>query len=136
MSRVFALFTIASLILGCSGAPSVALRPIPSPSRTYTVTPSINTSTKDRTRYLCVAFDVTDNSGATVGHVQTGASDGMRWALGWHDDGTIVLYSSDIGTYAWKLDANGRLSEAALPISDELRMTGKQLVLQKYQQRK
>ena len=136
MSRVFPLFAFASLILGCSGAPSVALRPIPSPSRTYHVTPSINTSTKDKSRYLCVAFDVTDNSGATVAHVQTAASDGMRWALGWHDDDTIVLSSSDIGTYAWNLDRNGRLSEAAHPISDELQMTGKQLVLQKYEQLK
>jgi hypothetical protein len=41
-----------------------------------------------------------------VGTIDTRASDTMKWAIGCYDDRTIVLESSDIGTYAWRHDGD------------------------------
>jgi hypothetical protein len=42
---------------------------------------------------------------SVVGTIDTRA-DTMKWAIGWYDDRTIVLDSSDIGTYAWRYDGD------------------------------
>jgi len=46
---------------------------------------------------------VSKSDGTPVAEVNTGASNNMKWATGWVDESTIVLYSSDIGTYAYQI---------------------------------
>ena len=97
-----------------------------------TLTVSVNQSKADPTKYLCVAFDVHDKSGGLLHAVQSNASDTSKWAIGWFDDATIVLYSSDIGTYAWQLSDDGTISQLAHPLPAELNDYGGRIKAAKY----
>ena len=97
-----------------------------------TLTPSVNQSKADPTKYLCVAFDIHDKSGGLLHSIQSSASDIQKWSIGWFDDVTIVLYSSDIGTYAWKLADDGTISELPHPLPAELQTHGDRIKAAKY----
>ncbi len=43
----------------------------------------------------------------------------MKWSFRWHDDETVVLSSSDIGTRAWRI-VDGNANEFPLPLPPEL----------------
>ena len=128
---ILALVMFTSCDAPFGSAPS-ALKPIASPSGTMTLTPSVNQSKADATKYLCVEFDIHDKSNKLLYHVQSGASDIQKWAIGWFDDSTIVLYSSDIGTYAWKIAGDGSISKMAHPLPAELNEYGDQIKASKY----
>ena len=74
---------------------------------------------------------MTDANDAVVGQVQTSASDRMKWAVGWFDDSTIVLDSSDIGSRAWKVNEDQSISEIET-LSPELTEFGKAQMAEKY----
>ncbi|MEO8698481.1 MAG: hypothetical protein ABI867_00525 [Kofleriaceae bacterium] len=76
-------------VAACGGDPLVAQ---PSPSGAHTMVPSVEAG--------LVYANIT---GPHAGKIATHAGDQMKWAIGWFDDQTIVLESSDIGTYAWHL---------------------------------
>lgn len=106
--------------------------PIKSPNGSLTLIPSVNQSKNDLTKYHCVAFDITDSTGARLHHVQSGASDRMKWAIGWFNDSTVILYSSDIGTRAWKLNDDKSSDEVPYPLPPELIAFGDRLKSEKY----
>lgn len=128
------------LVAGCSprvgrapmkfGSSAAALQPIPSPNQERMLHLAVNQSKADMTRYLCLRVDVKDQSGATSHSIQTPASDGMKWAIGWMDDSTIVLNSRDIGARAWKLVEGGAAQE--LPVSEEIVEFGTKAFAAKY----
>ena len=134
--RLAAFFLLVlAAITGCGspfGSTSTALKPIASPDGTMNLTPSVNQSKADPTKYLCVAFDIHDATGGLLHNVQSGASDIQKWAIGWFDDSTIVLYSSDIGTYAWKLADDGTIAQLPHPLSAELNDYGDRIKASKY----
>ncbi len=70
---------------------------------------------------------VTGSDGEEIGRIPTSASNRMRWAVGWHDDSTIVLYSSDIGVTAWKIGDDGQLVEVPQPLSENVKATGERI---------
>jgi hypothetical protein len=111
---------------------ATALNPIVSPVGAMTLTPSVNQSKADPTKFLCVAFDVHDESGGLLHSVQSSASDTSKWAIGWFDDATIVLYSSDIGTYAWQLSDDDAISQLDHPLPGELNEYGDCIKASKY----
>ena len=134
--RLATLLVLAFFMLtGCGspfGSSATALKPIASPSGAMTLTPSVNQSKADPTKYLCVAFDIHDKSGGLLHSIQSSASDIQKWSIGWFDDVTIVLYSSDIGTYAWKLADDGTISELPHPLPAELQTHGDRIKAAKY----
>ncbi len=68
------------------------------------------------TKYLCVKLMVQDVlSGATLFETQTGASDRMSWELGWIDEHSIELKSSDIGDTCWAEGNNGTWQNSPCP---------------------
>lgn len=76
--------------------------PMVSPGGGRMLTTSINRSKEDLTEYLCVRLTITDAAtDQTLGVIQTGASDRMRWSVRWLRDDLILLESSDIGNYCW-----------------------------------
>ena len=120
---------------GCGppfGSSASALKPVASPDGAMALTPSVNQSRADATKYLCVAFDIHDGTGTLIHSVQSSASDTQKWAIGWFDDKTIVLYSSDIGTSAWKLAEDGTISKLPSPVPTELIDFGKRIKSTKY----
>ena len=127
------LLTLISLLFaGCFGSSSSALSPIQSPDGNLILIPSVNRAKSDLTKHLCINFKINDGSGSTLHEIQTGASDIQKWAIAWFDDSTIVLYSSDIGTYAWKLDGDGQISEIPHPIPADLKSFGDRIKSRKY----
>ena len=78
-----------------------------------------------------VTLHLVDASGKELYATSTGVSDAMKWAEGWMPkDDVVVLWSSDIGTSAYVVDAAVlvRLSE----ISDEIRIRARELYESKY----
>lgn len=119
LKRMPALLVVAMVAFAGCGAPA-ELTAIASPDGTMTLTPSVNQSKADQTKYLCVAFDIHDAAGGLLHSVQSGASAIQKWAIAWFDDSTIVLYSSDIGTYAWKLADDGTIAKLPHPLPAKL----------------
>ena len=130
MSRAALLLTA---LVGASGCfPAADHRVIASPNELMNLTTATNHSKTDRTKYLCIEFSVSDASGNLMDKVQTSASDVHKWAIGWFDDSTIVLSSSDIGACGWKLGEDGSISPLEHPISEELIEFGDLLKAAKY----
>lgn len=119
-------------VTGCFGSPGAALGPVASPNGDLIVTPTVNELKADRTKYLCIAFTVSDANGKQLHQVQSNASNTMKWAIGWHGTDTIILYSSDIGTSAWTLADDGAISELPHPLSSDIMSRGKVLKAAKY----
>lgn len=79
-----------------------------SPSGNYYITTSIQDN--PGAKYLCVKIHLFSKVGVELSHLQTNASDRMKWALGWLEEkDTVVLYSSDIGTYAYNIGSANQL---------------------------
>ena len=95
------------LLAGCSPAISRMDR-APSPTGDMIVAAVPNESKADPTKYRCLQLILMDHTGNTLSTIQTGASDGQKWAVGWMKTGSIVvLQSSDIGTQAYAAESNG-----------------------------
>jgi hypothetical protein len=88
---------------------------IKSSSQKYSIKIQVNDNKTDRTKYKCLAVTLYDSSLHRIDTFQTGASDYSKWALKWMPDkDTLVLNSSDIGIYAYRVNSNGKLEEVAL----------------------
>ncbi|HTJ78402.1 MAG TPA: hypothetical protein VL357_05350 [Rariglobus sp.] len=81
-----------------------------SPSRTYLLTSEIAGEDAGPTKRYCVLLKVVEIATKKEIQFQTGASNTQKWALGWFHDNILVLYSSDIGIYAYDL-ADGKITE-------------------------
>jgi len=96
--------TLGILItLFCVGCGRSGPRVATSPDGELEVRTEISGDEAGPTMRLCVVLIFEDSEGREK-RIQTGASDTMKWALDWHDSGTLILYSSDIGTTAYDLD--------------------------------
>lgn len=87
--------------------------PVYSADESRVIIPTINFNKDDHDTYLLVHIEVQDvSSGKTLFRVQTSASDRMRWSVAWIDNNTVVLNSSDIGSYCWMENKDGMWAEA------------------------
>jgi hypothetical protein len=110
------------LLVACillSGCTSRLPPPASSPDGSMTLHTRIERSRQDPAAYLCVAFEIRDASGRVLHAENTRASDRMRWDLSWVSNDRIRLRSSDIGTYDWRRQPDGRWSK------DEPRTSGR-----------
>ncbi|MFO0914577.1 MAG: hypothetical protein U0795_16585 [Pirellulales bacterium] len=121
-----------SLAFGCSGSTHSDLAPISSSSGTRTLNLSINDSHDAPKGYLCLRYSVKDGAGTVIATVQTHASTVQKWAIGWYDDSTIVLDSSDIGICAWRIDEGGTIAELPSPLPEDLLAFGRKIKASKY----
>ncbi len=129
--KKYIILSIALItLLGC-GSRRYPIKTDISPSGKYQIKATINTDESDRTKYLCVKLHLLDVQGKELSQLQTGASHRMKWALGWMDDDDIVvLYSSDIGTYAYKTENNTLVN---IKTTDAIINRGEQLKKLKYE---
>ena len=104
---------------------------IKSSSKKYFMKASFNTNKDDKTKYLCLVIHLYNYDKQEIDKYQTGASDRMKWALGWlKEDDIIVMYSSDIGILAWKIENNKLLFIDM--INDKIKKRGIELKAKKY----
>jgi hypothetical protein len=105
------LLKAVGLLLACvpvSGCTRRLPPPVTSPDGSMVLLTDIEHSRKDPVTYLCVVFEIRDASGHVLHAENTGASDRMRWDLSWVSNDRIRLRSSDIGTYYWQRQPDGR----------------------------
>ena len=84
--------------------------------RSRVIIPSINYNKEDYEDFLQVHLEVQDTkSGETLFQVQTNASDRMNWSVDWMGNNTVILNSSDIGTYCWVESSDKNWAETECP---------------------
>ena len=102
-----------------------------SPSGDFTVFPSVDARNKNSRNYGIVMLHLAKTSGEAFPPVRTGAGDVQKWAVGWMpEEDIVVLYSSDIGTLAYKVEDAGLVRIAEL--SDEIHSRANELYATKY----
>jgi hypothetical protein len=101
-----------------------------SPTKLYSIVASVNRTDKSQDNYALVMIHLFDKNGKEISMVNTNSSDAMKWAVGWTVFGdTIVLYSSDIGNKAWRID---NLQTIKIDVTAELDKRAKELKDEKY----
>lgn len=123
------LFISAFFFFSCGGP---VPDPILSPSGHYSVTTEISGADAGPDFGLCVRLKIVEAASGKVSTFQTGASDTQKWALDWSPDDTLILYSSDIGTYAYELTSGGIVERLA---TKEERDVGRNAYERKYGRR-
>lgn len=126
--RFFALTVMSLFLAACTPRSSER---IDSPNGSYTVWAEISGNEADPTRRMCVRLKIEDKTTKAVKAFQTGASDYSAWAIGWQGD-AVVLYSSDIGTYAYDIGPDS-IHERAANLDEE--MAGRSAYEKKYDRR-
>ena len=108
------------VLLCCALVLSGCLQEVPhrlaSPSGAFIATAEV-AGKEAGSRQNCVRLKVTDSKTKQVITYQTDASDVQKWALAWSPSGSLVLYSSDVGTSAYDI-TTGQIVERD-PTSDE-----------------
>lgn len=98
-NSIFVLWILLLGLTGCVRGCDPALSNKVSPDGSKTLMPSLINN--------LVVFKVCDNEGNEILSVNTRASDFQKWSLEWESSTSIVLKSSDIGTYTWRQQKNG-----------------------------
>lgn len=81
-----------------------------SPSGLYKLKTDVNNDKSDKTKYLSVLVTLYDKNYNQITTLQTGCSNTMKWAIDWYPKkDTIILKSSDIGIYAYRLNDKKQL---------------------------
>jgi hypothetical protein len=125
MRRFILLFAIL-LLPACSRLARSALL---SPSGAYSVTTELSGDEAGPTRRLCVRLRFTSAAAKREITFQTSASDVQKWAIAWSPGDSLVLYSSDIGSYAYEIE-NGIVLERLA--NDQEQAVGRQAYEAKY----
>lgn len=127
MNKMILFFIL--ILFCCNGQQAEILETHQSPSANYSLLIELGSRDNARDRYILM-FKLTDKEGTELDYVRTGASDVQKWAVTWYDEKTIILNSSDIGTYSWTVSDDGKL--ISWPVSDDMRKKGDEAYEKKY----
>jgi hypothetical protein len=102
-----ALIWVVLIIFFYAGTHPYEPKPVYSPDGTRVIIPTLNFDKEDQDKYLLVHLKIQNTESEEIlFQVQTRASDRMRWSVDWIDNNTVILDSSDIGTYCWEENNN------------------------------
>jgi hypothetical protein len=121
IALIFFIFTFA----GCALKTQEVVR---SMSVSYSLKTEISGDEAGPIKRRCVRLRIVDESTGKELTYQTGASDNMKWAVGWFNE-VLVLYSSDIGTRAYDIK-DGKIIER--PANEEEKEIGRKAYEKKY----
>lgn len=83
--------------------------------------------------FQCVNISILSRCEEELSVIETGASNAMKWAVGWMPNDDIVVFSSsDTGTYAYGIDADGHSFE--IKINKQIKERGNFLLAEKYKE--
>jgi hypothetical protein len=90
---------------------------IPSPDGKKYIVPMSNTCYADKYCGRLVTFDVRENNGEVLHHIQSDIGATERWAIGWRGNNTVVVKGSRTGIRAYDVgvDSMHRLAMIPLP---------------------
>lgn len=125
----YILIILSILLFGCRSVDQQNEK-ITSPSKKYYLTTTVNSSDKNKEDYADVVIHLYNTSGELKSSLNTHAGDLSKWAVGWDNiNDTVVLFSSDIGTFAWKIEMD---SLKPIDITDKLKQIAIHIKNKKY----
>jgi hypothetical protein len=117
------LLSLVALLNFCA---RTAHPPITSPSGEYRIFATIE-------EVSLIKLHLTNKEGVELHAVNSGASDAMKWALGWMPgENVVVLQSSDIGTRAYDIVDNRLVAKPGAFENKRIQARAKILKSQKY----
>ncbi|PKP17776.1 MAG: hypothetical protein CVU05_14930 [Bacteroidetes bacterium HGW-Bacteroidetes-21] len=126
MKNVIIIFSI--LLFGCRSA-NQQNEKIISPSKKYYLTTTVNASDNSKGDAE-VVIHLYSTSGQLKFSLNTHAGDFSKWAVGWDKiNDTVILFSSDIGTYAWQIEMD---SLTSITLNDNLMQVAKEIKINKF----
>ena len=118
------------IVVGLLSCGDRNLERLDSPSGLYSLDVELGNKDNPSDRYILM-FKLRDRAGEELDLLRTGASDVMKWSVAWVDKDTIILYSQDIGTYAWTIDGTRKFL-AIENVSQEMINIGRETFYKKY----
>ena len=107
---------------------------ISSPSGLYKLKIDLNNNKVDKTKYACVLLKLYDKDFKEVTTLQTGASNNMKWAVGWYQNkDTIIVNSKDMGVSAYHLTQQNQLD--TIPLTQDINSIADSIFQKKYASR-
>lgn len=101
-----------------------------SPSGKYYLITTVNRTDKSKDDFATVVISLYSVEKELLSVLNTKAGDSNKWAIGWDKImDIIILKSSDIGTYAWKIE-NGEFVN--VEISESIREQAEEIMENKY----
>jgi len=103
-----------------------------SPTTKYYITTTVNRTNNKKDDFADVIIHLYNSKGKLLSDFNTGAGDSNKWAAGWDRiKDTIILFSSDIGNAAYKIE-NEKLK--SVDLTDELNRRASELKNEKYKE--
>ncbi|RYY36554.1 MAG: hypothetical protein EOP46_06010 [Sphingobacteriaceae bacterium] len=128
MNKLFLIILV--LFCSCNESEKVV---VTSPAKKYLLVADLNDKKEDKKNYGCVFLKLYNKHGNVLDSLQTKASVFQSWAAGWHNiNDTIILCSSDIGTYAYGINAKGKLNKISVTLENPFVAIGDTIFKRKY----
>jgi hypothetical protein len=101
-----------------------------SPSGKYYLITTVNRTDQSKADYADVIISVYNIDGKLKTKFSSNAGDANSWAIGWDAvNDTVVMFSSDIGIFAWRLENDEPVS---IELTNPIESRAKQLKAEKY----
>jgi len=103
MKKLTILFTLF-LVFSCSDYVEAEKK---SSDGKFSVIAKVNRTDKNAEFYAEPIFEIYDSNKTLIQKIESGAGDYSKWEVGWSkNDNILIMYSSDIGNRAWKINDN------------------------------
>ena len=123
LAHTTCFLVLAALFNGCAPTDPTSIQ---SPSGKYRVFATIE-------EVSLIHIHLTNSEGVELDAVYSGASDAMKWALGWMtDEDVVVLQSSDVGTRAYDILDNHLVARPEAFKDEAIRSRADELRSEKY----
>lgn len=130
MKTYFHILTVLSLIILSSCTNDYSSDKMGSPSGKYYIITTVNRTDKSKDNYTDVVISLYTVEGKLLTNLNTKAADSNKWAIGWDSkEDIIILNSSDIGTYSWRIE-NGEFIE--IELTESIREQAEEILNTKY----
>jgi len=93
-----------------------------SPTGQFAIEVQIGDKEDSKNKYE-IFLRLLDEDGDELDITRTKASAVMNYAVFWHNDKTVVLYSSDIGVYAWRVTTDEKIIPSSVDYKLEKKAT-------------
>lgn len=130
MKTQFYLLIVFSLIVFSKCKNDYSSDKMISPSGKYYLITTVNRTDKSKDDFATVVISLYSVEKELLSVLNTKAGDSNKWAIGWDKImDIIILKSSDIGTYAWKIE-NGEFVNVEM--SESIREQAEEIMENKY----
>jgi len=104
-----------------------------SPSGKYYLITTVNRTDESKEDYAYVLLALFSKDGQLITNFNTRAGDANKWAIGWEmERDTIIMNSSDIGVYAWRIESREIIELRENEITESIKKQAEEIKVNKY----